>query len=249
MSKPDKVYSEQQKQQADFVFDEAVAEVFPDMIKRSVPGYETIISMIGAIADRYTRKGSNVYDLGCSVGAATLSLHRCLEPGRVHYICVDKSQEMLERCAVNLQAFMPTEEYTLLNEDILSVDICGASLVLMNFTLQFIMPEQRDNLIRKIYDGLIDGGILLLSEKTKTGSVDEDQFMVALHEQYKKTHGYSELEISQKRTALENVMVLDSVEGHLQRLEVNGFNPVYQWFQDLNFRSFMAVKPGAVNNP
>ncbi len=62
----------------DFSFDEQVADVFPDMIQRSVPGYSNILSAIGMMTERFAQPGSNLYDLGCSLGAATLMMRRHL---------------------------------------------------------------------------------------------------------------------------------------------------------------------------
>ena len=238
----DKLYAGQRADVVDFVFDDSVAEVFPDMIRRSIPGYETIVSMIGCIAETYAIQGSHVYDLGCSLGASTLSMASRIEPGRVRYICIDNSQDMISRCMANLEKHIGGEELQCVESDICDTEISNASVVVMNFSLQFIDPQLRNELVQGIYNGLHPGGVLILSEKVDGGDEASRLFHNALHEQFKKANGYSELEISQKRSALENVMILNTIEEHLDRLSRCGFSSVRQWFQTLGFCSFIGQK-------
>lgn len=242
MQNPDKLFREKKDYLVDFVFDQSVADVFTDMIRRSVPGYDALIAMIGGVAASHAVEGTRIYDLGCSLGASVLSMHSRIRPGKVRYICVDNSMEMLNRCEEYLSSQLDESLYDLVHRDIRELEIVNASVVVMNFTLQFIHPEARDAVIRTIYDGMLEGGALILSEKAHSGNDGADRLLNILHEQFKRTNGYSELEISQKRIALENVMILDSVDEHCQRLQRNGFSHVCQWFQGMTFRSFLAVK-------
>ncbi len=226
----------------DFAFDDAVADVFPDMIRRSVPGYETIISMLGVLAQQYAQDSSNIYDLGCSLGAATLAMHRQTRQLSLQHICVDNSEPMIKRCQSRLQRHMPEASLQVVCDDIENVEINNASAVVLNFTLQFIVPELRLALLDRIYQGLLPGGALILSEKLVFESKAENQNQIDWHHTFKRANGYSDLEISQKRAALENVLIPDSKEQHIQRLKQAGFNEVYQWFQCFNFASFVAIK-------
>ena len=140
--KQDKIFAEAQKV-VDFAFDEAVADVFPDMIRRSVPGYETVISLLGVLAGQYAKKQTRVYDLGCSLGAATLSMHRQTRTLDLEHICVDNSESMIKRCRSRLQRHMPEANLQLICENIENTEITNASLVVVNFTLQFLPPESR----------------------------------------------------------------------------------------------------------
>lgn len=242
MQNRDRLFLGEEDYLVDFVFDESVADVFTDMIRRSVPGYDALIAMIGCIAGDYAVRGTRVYDLGCSLGAAVLSMHARISPGEVRYLCVDSSMEMLARCGSRLDSQLDRSLYDLVHQDVRETEIVNASVVVMNFTLQFIQPEARDALIRKIYEGMVDGGVLILSEKVRSGCDDTDRLLDRLHGQFKRANGYSDLEISRKRTALENVMILDTVDEHCRRLRGNGFSGVWQWFQGMNFRSFLAVR-------
>ncbi len=226
----------------DFAFDDAVADVFPDMIRRSVPGYETVISMLGVLAREYAQAHSNVYDLGCSLGAATLAMHRQTRELSLNHICVDNSESMIRRCRSRLQRHMPEAALEVLCEDIETLAIRNASVVTLNFTLQFIAPEARLKLLSKIHQGLRPGGALILSEKLVFERDSENQNQLNWHHAFKRANGYSDLEISQKRAALENVLIPDSREQHVERLSQAGFCEIVQWFQAFNFASFVAIK-------
>ncbi len=226
----------------DFAFDDAVADVFPDMIRRSVPGYETVISMLGVLAQQYAQDNSRVYDLGCSLGAATLAMHRQTRQRCLQYICVDNAEPMVKRCQSRLGRHMPEASLEVVCEDIENVAIHNASIVVLNFTLQFIPPESRLALLDRIYQGLLPGGVLILSEKLLFENAMENQKQIDWHHTFKRANGYSDLEISQKRAALENVLIPDSREQHGERLKQAGFNEAYLWFQCFNFVSFVAIK-------
>jgi tRNA (cmo5U34)-methyltransferase len=150
-----------------FKFDETVASVFPDMIQRSVPGYNAIISAIGLLAGRFAREHSVCYDLGCSLGAATLSMRHQIEAENCRIIAVDNSQAMVTRFQEILQKGQAPVAVDVPCADIREVAIENASVVVLNFTLQFIPLEDRLEFLQKIYQGLLPGGILILSEKLK----------------------------------------------------------------------------------
>ena len=76
MKKHDNIYAKALNKVDDFKFDESVVDVFPDMIQRSVPGYETIVHTIGELAKIAVTPNTVVYDLGCSLGAVSLSVAR-----------------------------------------------------------------------------------------------------------------------------------------------------------------------------
>jgi len=241
MSKDD-LFAKPQPQLVDFAFTDAVADVFPDMIRRSVPGYDTVIALLGVLARQYAQAGSRVYDLGSSLGAATLSMAQQLRDRPIDFICVDNSSAMTQRCQQVLKRHIPNASVSVICDDIQSITIENASLVVINFTLQFLAPEQRLGLLQHIYSGLRSGGALVLSEKLEFTDKAKQQQFTDLHYEFKRANGYSELEISQKRSALENVLIPDSLEVHKKRLTQAGFQQVSQWFQCLNFASFLAVK-------
>lgn len=244
MSDRDTLFSAPIASLGDWTFDERVAEVFPDMIQRSVPGYSNIISMIGMLAERFVQPSTQVYDLGCSLGAATLSIRRNIAHEGCHIIAVDNSPAMVERCRRHLDAWKAPTPVNVIEGDIRDITIENASMVVLNFTLQFIAPSEREALLTKIYQGLNPGGALVLSEKFSFEDDTVGELLFNMHHDFKRANGYSELEISQKRTMLENVMLTDSVETHKARLHAAGFEHTELWFQCFNFGSLIALKSG-----
>ncbi|MBB1323448.1 MULTISPECIES: carboxy-S-adenosyl-L-methionine synthase CmoA [Shewanella] len=241
-SQQDKIYAHVTDKITDFQFDQRVAGVFNDMIRRSVPGYAQIINTIGDFAHRFVTPSSNIYDLGSSLGSATLSIRRQIEGRQCQIYAVDNSQSMIDRCNENLAAYVSDIKVNLLCADIREIDIQNASMVVLNFTLQFLPIHDRDALIKRIYDGMLPGGILVISEKLFFEDNHIQQLLDEQHLDFKRANGYSELEISQKRSALENVMRPDSLNVHQQRLTENGFSHFSVWFQCFNFASMVAIK-------
>ena len=225
-----------------FAFDQAVVDVFPDMIQRSVPGYQTIINLCGELAARFVQDDSNCYDLGCSLGASTLALRKQITQRGVKIVAVDNSAAMLERCATVLHEDTATTPVELVEADICDIEISNASLVVMNFTLQFIATEKRQALLEKIYAGLNPGGCLVISEKLLFEPESLNQLLSELPHQFKRAQGYSDLEISQKRDSLENVLIPETLETHIKRIRACGFNSASPWFQCFNFASLVAIK-------
>jgi tRNA (cmo5U34)-methyltransferase len=225
-----------------FAFDESVADVFGDMINRSVPGYAATLKQIGTLAAHYVQDDSLCYDLGCSLGAATLSMAQHITASGVQIISVDNAVAMLDRCREQLAVHELRVPIELICADICDLHIERASMVVLNFTLQFIPLDRRQRLIRNIYKGMISGGILVISEKFKLEDPAADAFMIEMHHAFKKDNGYSDLEISQKRSAIEDVLIPETVDVHQQRLRAAGFEQVEQWFQCFNFMSMVARK-------
>ncbi len=225
-----------------FQFDESVVKVFPDMIQRSVPGYQSIISAIGLLANQYAQENSRCYDLGCSLGAASLSMRHQIQTQHCKIIAVDNSQAMIEQLETNLADDTGNIDVELVCADIRDFPIENASVVVLNFTLQFIPIEDRLKFLKKIYSGLLPGGILIVSEKLKFEDTRQQELQTQLHHTFKKAHGYSELEVSQKRSALENVLLAETLLTHQQRLNKAGFSSVEPWFQYFNFASMIALK-------
>ena len=222
----------------DFVFDAAVARVFPDMISRSVPGYAAIVNMIGLLTRQHAQPGSRLYDLGCSLGAASLAMAEGLSHDDCEIVAVDNAPAMLERARGH--AANAPRPICFVEGDIRDQPIERASVVVLNFTLQFLPREDRAALLRRIREGLLPGGILILSEKIAGETPEEDALLTEMHHAFKRQQGYSELEIAQKRAALERVLLPEPLSLHRRRLREAGFSRADLWFQCFNFASILA---------
>ena len=229
-----------------FRFDDSVANVFPDMLQRSIPGYGASLEAIGSLAARYVKEGTQCFDLGCSLGAATLAMRQGIRTDNCKIVAIDNSEAMIERCR---QVLMEDDARNasatpvdIVHGDIMDAEISDASMVVLNYTLQFLAVDERDTLIQGIYAGLVAGGLLVLSEKV----VDENEHMEALlfdlHHEHKRRNNYSSLEISRKRAALEDVLVPETVAEHRARLQKAGFAHIAVWLRYFNFVSIIAIK-------
>lgn len=237
----DKIYSKPRKKISKFVFDRKVANVFDDMISRSVPGYSDIIQMCGVLGAQFIQPRTRVYDLGCSLGAASKSVLRAVPNQVYELIALDPSSAMLLKAKKNLRGKYKAS--VLLDcGKAESVGVKNASFVMLNFVLQFIPKVNRLMLLKKIYAGMNPGAALVLSEKIDFETKREREAQRKLHEEFKKAQGYSDLEISQKRTALEKVLIPETLRAHEKRLKQAGFSKVYVWFRCFNFASLIAIR-------
>ena len=229
-----------------FRFDETVARVFPDMLRRSIPGYLASLEAIGSLAARYVRANSCCYDLGCSLGAASLAMRQGIREPGCRIVAVDNAAAMIRRCreivAADDRSPVSATPIEVVHGDVRSTDLGNASMVVLNYTLQFLPEEDRDRMLGRIHEGMHEGGVLVLSEKV----VDEDPRMEALlvdlHHEHKLRNNYSELEISRKRSALENVLVPETVAAHRARLQRAGFAHSAVWLRYFNFVSILAIR-------
>ncbi len=238
----DAIFSTPLDRVASFSFDERVVACFPDMIRRSVPGYGQILGMLGLIARRHLRHGAHVYDLGCSLGAGGLALAGSLPPDAFRYTGVDLSPVMVSQARETLSVECPDNHLAVVEGDIRAFDFQPSGMVLLNFTLQFLAPDDRQSVIEKLYEALEPGGVLVLSEKIIDADEADNAWRVERYHDFKRANGYSDMEISQKRTALENVLVPDTLATHHDRLAQAGFARSLTWFQYLNFASLVAFK-------
>jgi len=235
----DKLYIDEKLGDEPFRFDDSVARVFPDMLRRSIPGYAASVEAIGSLAARYVTPNTTCYDLGCSLGAATLAMRQGIRADGCRIIAVDNSEAMIEKCR---SVVAGADDIEVRLADIRDVSIENASMVVMNYTLQFLDVNARDTVLRRIADGMIDGGLFLLSEKVVDENPHMEDLLVDLHHEHKRRNDYSELEISRKRAALDNVLVPETVARHRQRLTNAGFSHSAVWLRYFNFVSIVAIK-------
>lgn len=238
----DVLFSVESRAVGDFNFGEQTAEVFDDMLDRSIPMYRELQSMIGEIAGEFAAEGTNVYDLGCSTGITLETLHLAVSAGAT-LVGLDYSEPMLERAR---QRFRPLLECGRMRLDHADLNrgclIENASVVVLNLTLQFIRPLYRDRLMRQIVSGLNDNGVLILVEKVLAADSTINRQFIKFYYDMKRRNGYDELEIAQKREALENVLIPYRAEENVELLKRSGFREVETFYRWYNFCGFLALK-------
>ena len=241
MSK-DKLFSRKNPVVKDFTFGEQTAAVFDDMLHRSVPFYAEVQRMMSEIASDFVAEGTNLYDLGCSTGNTFLRLDPVVPKG-VKFIGIDSSPEMLQKAREKFKQHHMTREYELICGDLnQGIQVTNASLVVMNLTLQFVRPLYRHQLISTIAQGMHENGCLLLIEKILSKDSTINRFFIKYYYAFKERNGYSKLEISQKREALENVLVPYRIEENMELMLQNGFRECELFFRWYNFCGIVALK-------
>lgn len=240
--KKDRVFAQKQTVITPFKFNRAVAAVFDDMLVRSVPFYGEALKQQARMARRYYQSGSRIYDLGCSHGNMGVLLLDFFENESFRLTGVDNSLPMIEKYARRLDRRGGCPHIDLVCAGMEDVAIANASVVIINLTLQFLDPGKRDQLIQRVFNGLLPGGILLLTEKTRHPDPELSTLELDFYCEFKRENGYSELEISQKRDALEKVLIPESVAVHERRILEAGFEIFNVWLKWFNFTSMLAIK-------
>ena len=233
----DQLFNEPFSQIKSFAFDEKVVSVFPDMIKRSVPGYDTILKGIAMLAMKYVSSGSRIYDLGASLGGVSLTSDQAVGPLDLRIHAVDNSEPMIKGLREKLTVLPINNTIHAELNDVANLNWQSCDLVVSNFTLQFMAREGRADTCAQVFDSLNPGGVFVLSEK-----VTSSDALIDYYHGYKKINGYSDREVAQKRQALEDSLRPDSVEQWMQRLTGAGFSSVEVWFRAFNFVSMVAIK-------
>ena len=238
----DQVFDKEIRKASDFKFGEKVAGVFDDMVSRSVPFYDEIQRMIGEIAADHVQDNTIVYDLGCSTGTTMLNMDKQIDPS-IKFVGIDDSAEMLKKCDIKLKETGFTRPYDLQVGDLNNrFDISNSSVAVLCLTLQFIRPIYRERLLKKILDGLVPGGIVILVEKILAEESRYNRDFIKYYYDMKRRHAYSELEISQKREALENVLIPYKLSENILMLKEAGFGHCEIFFKWYNFSGIIAVK-------
>jgi len=238
----DQVFKTEIQKAGDFKFDTDVANVFDDMVNRSVPFYGEMQRMMAEQAADYAKSGTDVYDLGCATGTTLMSMNTSIVED-IRFIGLDDSVKMLDKCQIKLQAagFKRSFELQLadLNE---KIDISNASVVILCLTLQFVRPMYREKLLKTIFDGLNSGGVLILTEKILAEDSVFNRDFIKHYYNYKRRNHYSEMEISQKREALENILIPYKLSENMNLLNDAGFSHCEVFFKWYNFAGLVATK-------
>ena len=243
MAKKDEVFKEREGN-FDFTFNSEVANVFDDMLVRSVPFYQEIQRMVVELGTVFIQPSTNMYDLGCSTGTTIISLCQEISVPSVKFIGIDNSEPMLEKVNERIKTELEDEKRcSLINADLnMPLNFENASFITSLWTLQFIRPLNREILLQRIYDGLNENGVFISCEKILLDSSDVNRIFIELYYEMKRRQGYSEMEIRSKREALENVLVPYRDSENMQLLQRTGFSIVEKFFQWYNFAGYIAIK-------
>lgn len=237
----DTVFKEKKNFISNFVFDESVARVFDDMLERSIPFYHEIHKILLELVLKIDTNHA-IYDLGCSTGQTLVAISKQLankNHGQLYGI--DNSKSMIDKCIQKFKDYK-VENVSLTQEDLSQITFQPSSLIIMNYTLQFIPTNLRNDLLVKIFNALKPGGVFFLAEKIKSTDSVIENYITDSYYDFKRRNGYSELEISQKRESLEKVLIPVTPTEQIEQLKKAGFNQCDMIFRWYNFATYMCVK-------
>jgi tRNA (cmo5U34)-methyltransferase len=227
---------------ADFKFDKTVANVFDDMVSRSVPYYNEIQRMACELGNDFAQDNTNIYDIGCSTGTTIELLDKFIKNKKVNFIGLDNSEDMIKKAQEKLSNKL-NNPFDIKYADINSyLDISNASVIMLLLTLQFVRPLYREKIAKNLYSSLNEGGALILVEKLTCQDTNFNRLFIEHYYDYKRRNGYSDVEISKKREALENVLIPYRVEENYELLSNAGFKKIETFFRWYNFCGIIAVK-------
>lgn len=222
-----------------FEFDEKVVRVFDDMVTRSVPYYLQNQELIFSILSAILPKNAKVLDLGCSTANTLLALSKRDD---LELFGLDNSDEMLKRAKIKADDLgVKINFYNQNIEDILSLNE-SFDAIICSYTLHFIRPLLRQELLNKIYKKLNKNGVFILCEKLLYDNKVLQKNIIDIYENYKENQGYSRYEIAQKRAALENVLIPFTYDENVNILKNANFKQIDCFFRWANFCSFIAFK-------
>jgi len=238
----DEFFREEIKKVSDFKFGSKVAGVFDDMVNRSVPYYGEMQRMIAELAADHAVEGTNVYDLGCSTGTTMIGMNTMIDE-KIRFVGVDESQDMLNKCRQKLQEAGFKRPFELITANLQDgINIENASVAVLCLTLQFIRPISREKILKNVFDGLKPGGVLILVEKILAEESLFNRNFIKYYYDMKRRNNYSEMEISQKREALENVLIPYKSSENILMLRDAGFSHCEVFFKWYNFTGIIAIK-------
>lgn len=245
MLKEDRLFVASCSGSDDFQFNTEVAEVFDDMVARSIPFYVEQQRMIQEIAKSFFPKNAKIYDLGCATATTLINLCQVIQEC-AGFIGYDNSPAMLKYAQDKVRESKLEDRVDLrlrdLDGDLVTRPLENAGLVTLCWTLQFIRPVHRDRVIRWIYESLPPGGALIMAEKILTQHTHTSRLFIDTYYSFKRRNGYSDNEILRKREALENVLVPYTISENLEMIRRNGFKIVDTFFQWYNFAAFLCLK-------
>lgn len=249
-----------------FEFNEEVVRVFDDMVSRSVPLYREVIACAANWTRAYYQPGTRIVDVGCSTGTFLELIGRFL-PQPATLVGIDNSEAMLEKAKEKLSVLGESHRIELLcrsavmpqtlnsPQTLTSLEAgsptpqrapesvyANSSVIVMNYTLQFLPLEERRQLIDEIYAGLVPGGLLFVSEKVRSSTPQFQETITHQYEGFKERNGYARTEIERKKEALEHVLVPLTYEQQSDMLRNAGFAQVDTLIKLHNFTTFVARK-------
>ena len=239
----DTIYSDPQEQFRPFQFDQRVAHAFNDMISRSVPYYQDLQTLVLRLLEPYLQADHTILDCGCATGTSIHSISTAFPKLPLTFYGIDNSNSMLDSAK---QTCRHLPNHQSVHFECVSLEtwtsIPDHNITLLILTLQFLDPKNRLSFLQRLSEKAESGSIIILIEKIAIPNPNLSRHYTDLHHGFKKDQGYSDLEIAQKRDAIETVLIPLSLEENLTLLHQAGYTKTDVFFKWLNFAGILAIK-------
>lgn len=226
---------------ASWTFGNDVADHFDEHVSKSVPLYKEGHDLICDFSDYFVKDHGLVYELGCSTGELSMKLAKHHKGREVHFIGIDIEANMIAKAKQKQNELMKTDvDFEVAN--IIEFDFETADLIVCYYTLQFISPAVRQQILKKIYDSLNWGGAFILYEKVRGSDARFQDYLTGTYNEYKLRQGYDPTEIFAKTRSLKGILEPFSSKGNFELLERSGFKDIYTIQKYICFEGICAIK-------
>ena len=226
---------------ANWSFGGSTAKEFDEHVKKSIPLYTEGQELICQLSDYFLKDNSQVYDLGSSTGSLLLKLNSWNKSKpNIQYVGVDIEANMVSFAQSKLGKSIKNIEYKA--EDILTTELKPSDLIICYYTVQFVPPRVRQELINRIYQALNWGGAFIMFEKVRANDARFQDIFTGLYTEYKINQGYQPDEILNKQRSLKGILEPFSTQGNLDLLKRAGFVDIVSIAKYICFEGFLCIK-------
>lgn len=217
---------------------DGIEDSFDSHISKSVPLYLTAHELAVEASDFFIRDRSIVYDIGCSTGTFLNKLWARKKDKSPRLVGIDTVESMIQHAENN----RADPSISFLCASVYEVDFDPSSMITSFYTIQFIPPSIRQDVINRVYNSLEWGGAFLFFEKVRAPDARFQDISSQLYTEFKMRNGYAADEILQKQMSLKSVLEPFSSQGNLELLKRAGFVDIMPIFRYVFFEGLLCIK-------
>ena len=224
---------------ASWTFEKNIAKSFDYHINKSIPIYREFQWLALQLSDYYIKNDSLIYDIGCSTGKfLKLLANRHENKKKIKFIGLDIVKNMIKHAKLKNNH----KKITYLIKDLNKYKFQKTDLFISFYTIQFIHPKKRQELINRIFKSLNWGGAFFFIEKVRSYDARTQEQLTNIYEEFKINNGFTLKEIVNKKHSLKGVLEPFSSNANIQMLKRSGFKDINSVGKFINFEFFLAIK-------
>ena len=223
---------------ANWKFSGDVSKNFEEHINRSVPYYQDGHKLIESLSDFFVKDDSLIYELGSSTGKLSFNLAKRHELKGAWFKAIEIEEDMVKEAKKRYKS----KNLEFICDDVITLDYEKADMFISYYTVQFIHPKFRQDLIDRVYESLNWGGAFVMFEKVRANDARFQDIITTLYSDFKLENGFSADEIIAKQRSLKGVLEPFSSNANVDMLKRAGFVDIITVFKYLNFEGILAIK-------